>query len=156
MYRVVIQSLLTVFVSTQLWPASAAPDDQIEVDPSVSLVETFGLWDLQARHGRYRIVVTKGCSPEHCFDRAYLQWLETIAEPDSRYARTEVSRSVQIVELGDFVVVQSIVLVPTESQPYRFEIKATNTYTGEEGRLCVSPSSPGNYRVREGSCKTAA
>jgi len=34
--------------------------------------------------------------------------------------------------------------------------KAANTYTGEEGGLCVSPGGPGEYRVREGPCEAAA
>ncbi len=150
-----VQVILAVLFAQHA--AAAPPATELpSVHPSVSLVETFGLWEHDGRHGNFRLVVTKTCSPEHCFDRAYLQWLEAIAGAEGRYERTDVLRTVDLRELGDFAVVHSISLSPTPSDQNRFELRTANTYTLEERRLCVLPADPGKYSIQEGACPAAS
>jgi len=125
------------------------------LDTGISLVETFGLWENGGRYGSLRVVVTKGCSPEHCADRAYLQWLEAV-QGSQGYERTTILASVPLEEIGDFVMVQTVSRAATESNPNRFELRVANTYTGDEGVVCVTPAGPGRYSAHEGACPAAA
>jgi hypothetical protein len=152
-----VQLLLTIVVAVCALngAVTAADTSAPSVDPSVSQLETFGVWKYVDRNGRFWLIVTNECSPEHCFGRAYLQWLEAVAGADGRYQQTVVAESVRIEELGDFAVVQFIA-AGVGSVPNRVGIKAANTYTREQRRFCITPTVLGKYSAREGACPPAA
>jgi len=128
----------------------------LKVNTTVSLVKIFGHWEHGDHNGYLRLVVTKACSPEHCFDRAYLQWVESVPGADRRYARAEVLKVVPIQDLGDAGVVQAIRRAPTASDPNRFELHLENTYTAHQGVLCITPADPGHYSASQAACPPAA
>jgi hypothetical protein len=137
-----IYAAMAIACAKPVAPGGAPPI----VDPSVSKVLTFGLWEDGGQEGQLRLVVTTACPTEHCVTRAYLEWLA----PDA------VAHSVRVAELGDFAVVQDITRVPTRSQPNRLELGAVNTYTMEETRFClVAGVEPGRYTAEESPCPAA-
>ena len=122
------------------------------LSPSISIVETFGLWAHEQDEGGLRLVVTKRCSPEHCADRAFLQWLVHRIDRDDGSVRTREVATVELVELGAVAVVQSVVPAPAVDRPGRFELHAVNTYTLDPRTICVDPGPPSRYAASEGSC----
>ena len=122
-------------------------------DAAVFLVETFGAWDLDARRGQFRFVVTKRCSPEHCADHLYVQWIESVPGADGRHSHFAVLDSSRVSEIGDFAVVQQVTRVPPSSS---IDVLVVNTYTMDESRFCVALAvNPGSYVVNAAPCPPA-
>lgn len=119
---------------------------------SLYRVESFGLWEHEGSEGRLRVVVTRRCEAEHCFDRADLQWIEVVTDGDGRYRSTQEVASAELAELGDRVIVETITPAPTVPNPARFEIRSANAFSAEMRAVCVVPGAPGEHETREGAC----
>ena len=150
-----ILGLLTLLVVGQS-PRSAELRNGDEfrgsLDPSIVLVESGGFWEHEGRVGNFRVVVTKACSPEHCFDRLYLQWLE---DKSRERESTQVieARTVRVSEAGDLTVVRSVHCLAGRDKNV-FQVKVANTYTEATRSFClIAQTIPGRYQVREGKCE---
>jgi hypothetical protein len=119
---------------------------------SIVRVESFGLWSQGERQGSLRIVVTRGCSPERCFDRTFLQWLDTLRDEEGRSLEAEEGETTEIDELGDFTFVERITPAPSVQNPGRFQLDAAHSHSGEPRAICITPAAPGAYTAREGPC----
>lgn len=135
--------------------AQLSEANEVRISPEISLVETFGFWERGDDVGRFRLVVAKRCSPEHCFDHAALQWLIFVPVPDGQPNRDAIVESMRLVELGDFAIILSATPVPNSFGSDRLEIRTSNPYTETENFFCVSPTSPGRYTVVEDTCPAA-
>ena len=119
---------------------------------SIVRVESFGLWSHGDRQGSLRLVVTRGCSPERCFDRTYLQWLDSLRDGDGRFLEADEGETTEIDELGDFVLVEQITPAPSAHEPGRFQLDSAQSHSGAPRAICITPHTPGTYTVREGPC----
>lgn len=116
------------------------------------------LWIVRSS-GNARVVVFRGCSPEHCFTRSYLQWLseeweeiEGTAYPVSRELRTVELEEAQFV--GAFV--QKVDWVPAEPHGY-FVLEIANTYAEDPVvRLRVEVGEAGKYKAQRQSSASPA
>lgn len=135
-------------------PAGGALQEEIarSVDPVVSMVESGGYWMLGERRGSYRVIVTSGCSPEHCFDQVYLQWLETTVNPEGE-SKTSELKTILVPEAGELSVAKSIRFVRQTEQDM-VQLVLANTYSEKEGSICLllRPQA-GQYEVKEGTCR---
>src|SRR5688572_32899460 len=59
-------------------PGLSAADDKpyTAFATEIAKVDSGGLWEIEKRWGRYRAVVRRGCSPEHCYDDLFVEWIE--------------------------------------------------------------------------------
>ena len=120
---------------------------------SITRVESFGLWSHGERRGSLRIVVTRSCRPEHCFDRSFLQWLDTRRDEQGRFLAAVEGETSEIDELGNSVLVEKITPAPSVKNPARFQIESANSHSGELGAICVTPGAPGSYAAHDGPCR---
>jgi hypothetical protein len=119
---------------------------------SIVRVESFGIWSEGDRQGSLRIVVTRGCSPERCFDRTFLQWLDALRDEEGRSLQAEEGETTEIDEIGDFSFVERISPAPSLQSPGRFQLDSTQSHSGALRSICVTPRAPGAYTTREGPC----
>lgn len=145
--------LCMALVPYSVYADTSASD--VHIPASISRVEVFGDWQFKQRRGQYRLVVAHYCSPEHCFDRPYLQWIESLTGTDGRHGSSEIASSIRLADLGDFAVIQQVELSSSAAAPNRFEVLAINTYTGESTTFCINPGAPGKYRATRESCPSA-
>jgi hypothetical protein len=139
--------------STQL--SSAEPESAVaSVDPTISRVETGGRWEGVGRSGFYRALVQTRCSPEHCHDRLFLQWIAE-AEPDRTgthpYAGKVMATS-PVREIGDLTNISDMHFV-FGGTATRLEV-SHSVERDPELRLvrCFTLGLDGRYTQREAPC----
>lgn len=115
-------------------------------------VQSFGLWSNGTRQGSLRIVVTRGCSPERCFDRTFLQWLDSLRDAEGRFLEADEGETTEIDELGEFALIEGVTPAPRAGEPGRFQLDSSHTHSGAPRAMCITPRSPGAYTVLEGAC----
>lgn len=92
----------------------------------------------------FRLVVTGVCSPEHCFSRGRIEWVDGPIPGSARVVKT-----VTVEELESALVIRSVVFDPwQESKPASFELRVVNSYTSKEGTLVLSITGVGRYEAR--------
>jgi len=140
MHRLAIALVALSFAVPACSARSATePVDGIPFD--VSSVASGGLWQDGEACGHYRVVIRKACSPEHCFDSAVLEWIQ------SDDTKTTLIGSAPISEVADnLAVVHSVRYLLEEHDG--FELLLANTYTEDKARLCVWPTAYQNYDAR--------
>ncbi len=89
-----------------------------------------------------RLIVTKYCSPEHCFSVGRLEWLKA-DEPLAIIAVSNISELDSILLVSNARFISS-----TPNANATFEVQVANTYTGEKGIMYVTPISSGLYEVK--------
>ena len=116
------------------------------IDPDISFIEAGGYWEQGFRSGRYRVVVQTRCSPEHCYDRLYVQWLET------KGPETKVVSTHYIKETGDLINFKKVRLVPAKAGT---SVEVESEVAGGEykSHLCLRLRTPGEYSHTEGPCR---
>src|ERR1700690_3525522 len=60
----------------------------------IAKVESGGIWKAGGRWGGYRAVVRRGCSPEHCYDDLFVEWVEVIEGGASKVVATKYVREI--------------------------------------------------------------
>ena len=112
--------------------------------PALYRVETFGSWSYGELRGRLRLAVTRDCSSQACFDRAYLQWIE----PPASGASARRVRSVLVEEISEREIVHDVVVGSGD----RLQLVTQHGQTGDRVVICISPGTPGDYRSQKGPC----
>lgn len=113
------------------------------LDPAIDEVSTAGMWKDGEAYGRYRLVVRRQCSPDHCFSEAYLQWMQiTEDEP----AESIELVTVPVHEVADHagLVIRAPRFVEDREGPI-FYLQAGNTYAAGEGEVRIRPRGKGAY-----------
>jgi hypothetical protein len=114
------------------------------IDPTISFVETGGAWDSGTRRGYYRAVVQTRCSPEHCRDRLFVQWV--MERPRLGVVATRFIR-----EVGDLTHVTKVRLV-LGSGGTKLEVHHEADGSDEKWVRCLLLSVEGRYTEHEGAC----
>ena len=115
------------------------------IDPTISFVEVGGHWKRGSNSGRYRVVVQTRCSPEHCYDRLYIQWLEI------KGLETKVVFTRYVKETGDLMNVRKVQLVPTKAGT-SVEVESEAGGGEIKPQSCLRLRAPGEYSHTEGRC----
>jgi hypothetical protein len=116
-----------------------------KIDSTVSFVEVGGYWEQGSSSGRYRVAVQTRCSPEHCYDRLYVQWLEI------KRSETKVISTQYIKETGDLMNFKRVQLVPVKAGT-SVEVESEATGGEIKSRSCLRLRTPGEYSHTEGPC----
>lgn len=138
----------TMGMTLPVVPGVSAPMFEGGLDPAISQVVTGGTWEEDDMSGYYRVVVRTHCSPEHCFDQAYIQWIEIA----SRESAPREGRTVHVTEAGDFAVVSKVEFLVGSDGAAAIQFELVNTYSMESAKLCVRPAYPGSYQTKDGDC----
>ena len=140
---ILVAFALTVAGYAQTEKTNPAPFGSI--DPTISFVEVGGYWEQGSSSGRYRVVVQTRCSPEHCYDRLYVQWLE-IKGPETKVVSTHY-----IKETGDLMNFKKVQLVPAKAGTI-VEVESEAAGGEIKSRSCLRLRTPGEYSHTEGPC----
>jgi len=130
-------------VSTSTAVTKDSYDDSLAIDPSVTLVKTGGYWSFAQVTGVYRVLVRQRCTPMHCKDELFLQWLEV------RGQRLILRASVEIKEAGLGFVVQNIDWMPWGIQAGTIALQLRHSPSLGHSRLLIRPLAFGQYRVAD-------
>jgi hypothetical protein len=114
------------------------------IDSSISFVETGGLWENSAQRGHYRLVVQTRCSPEHCHDRLFVQWVMEL--PSERVAATKY-----VAEVGDLTNLDQVHFV-LGGVATRIEVHHHVEGIDEKWTRCLVLAAPGKFTASEGAC----
>jgi hypothetical protein len=91
----------------------------------------------------FRLVITGSCSPEHCFSRGRIEWVDGSIPGEST-----VTKTMPVEELESVLLVRSVAFHPMhKSEPASFSIRAVNTYTEQGATLVLSITGVGSYRA---------
>ena len=119
-----------------------------KIDTNVWAAESGGTWAVAGGTGHYRAVVYKRCTPEHCYDTLFIEWIAVTS------GDTKLVTSKQVVEVGDLTVVSKTVFVLSGAGT-RLEVANEMVSGDERWTRCFQLGSPGKYVVSEGRCKKA-
>jgi hypothetical protein len=111
----------------------AAPELATEADsiPGDVTHVAAGRAELNGSWSDFRLVITGSCSPEHCFSRGRIEWVDGSIPGESK-----VSKTMSVEELESVLLVRSVEFYPMHgSEPASFSIRAVNTYTEQGGTL---------------------
>lgn len=91
----------------------------------------------------FRLVITGLCSPEHCFSRGRIEWVDGWIPGESKLTKT-----MPVEELESILLVRSVEFHPMhESEPASFSVRAVNTYTDQGVTLVLSITGVGSYEA---------
>jgi hypothetical protein len=115
----------------------------------IALVESGGMWKIGSQWGRYRAVVRRGCSPEHCYDDLFVEWIEIAEGGGSKIVAIK-----HVPEIPGLTHVSDL--------RFLFPKKGTRLQVEHEGgdgvdkwALCFDLGLPGKYTAKKGKCERA-
>ena len=131
-----------------LMPGRPSADDKpyAPFTTDIATVESGGLWEVGKRWGRYRAVVRRGCSPEHCYDNLFVEWVE---HGDGR--RPKVIATKYIREIPGLTNVSDIRFVFVKKST-RLQVQHVGSDGEDKWTLCFSLGAPAEYSSKEGQC----
>jgi hypothetical protein len=150
--KVSVRVTLSVLVFAVCLPVCATADDKpyTPFAPDIARVESGGIWRVGSRWGRYRAVVRRGCSPEHCYDDLFVEWVEVSEGGDSKVIATkhvaEVPGLTHVSELKFFF----------PGKGTRLEVQHEGGDGVDKFALCLDLEQPGTYTTKKGRCGRAA
>ncbi|MCA9643782.1 MAG: hypothetical protein KC492_23980 [Myxococcales bacterium] len=118
-------------------------DTSGEIPGDVTQLAT-GRAQFDGKWSDFRLVITGYCSPEHCFSRGRIEWVD-----GSIPGTSTVVKTVSVEELESVLVVNSVEFHPMRgaSEPASFEVRAVNTYTGQGGVIALQITGVGRYKA---------
>jgi hypothetical protein len=127
------------------------------IDATISQVETGGHWEGARGRGHYRAVVQHLCSPEHCHDQLFLQWIWE-ADPDlmrkDPAADDKVLATIYVKETGNLTNFTDVRFVEDGSSS---ALQVRNFVPGAPPELhwtrCIVLGADGKYVHRYSPCK---
>ncbi len=115
----------------------------------IARVESGGVWKTGTQWGRYRAVVRRGCSPEHCYDDLFVEWIEVIEGGGSKVvATTHVSEIPGLTHVSDVRF-----LFPKKGT--ELEVQHEGGDGADKWTLCFDLGLPGKYTTKKGKCERA-
>jgi hypothetical protein len=117
-------------------------------DPGIARVESGGSWKDGSQWGTYRAVVRRGCSPEHCYDDLFLEWLGR--EP----LQPTVVSTAHVAEVGGLTHVVDLRFVFSKDRT-RLEVRHESDGGEDKWTLCLDLGKPGKYTAKNGRCRSA-
>jgi len=146
---------LAVLLATTAARSVASDDAPLDgLDPTISQVQTGGFWHRGKTEGLYRTVVQKRCSPEHCYDRLFIQWLATLVDSDGRpTGESSVVATRPVREVGDLTHLTGLRFI--FGKVTRIEVHH-EVADDLKWTRCLEPSADFTYVAVEKPCDKAA
>jgi hypothetical protein len=135
--------LLVLGVALACAVPDAYPQERQSIDPTISNVDSAGVWEAGGQAGHYRAVTYRNCSPEHCYYSVTVEWLSD--EPLRVVARKPVA------EVGTMTVVTDVRFVLSNAGT-RLQIRHEREGVGRWVR-CLRLGAPGEYVADEKACE---
>jgi hypothetical protein len=148
---------MVLVIAAELGGAGARADDDSyrPVDADVTRVETGCRWKDGERSGRYRAVVRTRCSPEHCYDDLFLEWLEDRrGASDTFRPTTTLAAKKRVEEVGGVANVSNLRFLPSGRQP-QLEVEQSSIDVDKPWTICLALAAPGKYAMKKGRCRRA-
>ena len=115
----------------------------------IARVESGGMWKVGNQWGRYRAVVRRGCSREHCYDDLFVEWIEVKEGGGSKVvARRHVPEIPGLTHVSDLRF-----LFPKTGT--RLEVQHEGGDGVDRWTLCFDLGLPGKYTSKNGKCQRA-
>jgi hypothetical protein len=142
---------LIVFATMGIARSATNTEPQLgPLDPEIRLVESGASWERGEAFGYYRALVQTRCSPEHCRDRLFIQWVSRPVWPKPRPSRVVDSRYVR--EVGDLTNVTRVRFILSTGGT-KLEVEH---HVGDDDELkwtrCLSLRAEGTYGQVEAPC----
>jgi hypothetical protein len=154
--RPLLMATLVVGGSSPVLRADDRP--YVAFSPEIAVVESGGLWKLGNRWGRYRAVVRRGCSPEHCYDHLFLEWIEVRETDDSKAPRegpaSKIIATTRVSEVPGLTHVSQVKFAFSKKET-RLQVKHEGTDGEDKWTFCLVLGPPGKYTSKDGSCRGA-
>jgi hypothetical protein len=121
-------------------------------DPSISQVVTGGHWRDGKREGRYRAIVQARCSPEHCYDYLFVEWLVDVRPTDEGVGPTiTVASTAAIKEVAGVNRVSAVSFV-LSAQDALLEVEQISDDIDLKWHVCIGLGKPGKYTAGSKKC----
>jgi len=130
-------------------PASGAPEDRPykPLDPQIARVESGGSWKDGERYGGYRAVVRTRCSPEHCYDDLFVEWML------HGVGRTQAIVTKRVAEVGGVTKVTDVRFHLSKRETL-LEVRHQTDGGEDKWTFCLTLGRPGAIQSRDGACRT--
>jgi len=144
------RNALLVVALGAAWVHPAVADDKPYdgFGTDIAKVESGGIWKASGRWGRYRAVVRRGCSPEHCYDDLFVEWLEVIDGGASKVVATKHVREIP----GLTHVSEMKFVFPKKGTLLEVQHEGGIGDAEDRWTLCFELGPPGNYTSKPGRC----
>lgn len=119
------------------------------VATDIAIVQSGGLWEVGKRWGRYRAVVRRGCSPEHCYDDLFVEWLE---EGEGRARKVVGTKHIR--EIPGLTHVSEVRFVYAKKVT-RLQVRHEGGDGADKWTLCFQLGGPTEYQAKQGPCERA-
>jgi hypothetical protein len=132
-------------------PGTSSADEKpyAPLATDIARVDSGGTWKFGNQRGKYRAVVRRGCSPEHCYDDLFVEWIEVVAGGGSKVVATK-----QIPEIPGVTHVSDLrFLFPKKGT--QLEVQHEGDGGVDKWTLCFDLGLPGNYASKKGKCARA-
>lgn len=129
--------------------ASDAP--YAPIDPQVTRLHAGGRWEHTGRSGQYRAIVRTRCSPEHCYDDLFIEWLARSESAETAGPRYDVAATRRIAQVGGLTKVSNLRIAPSRKET-RLEVEHFSADEPTRWTICLTLGAPGNYTSVDGRC----
>ncbi len=131
------------------FPTRADDKPYAPLATDIARVESGGMWKVGNQWGRFRAVVRRGCSPEHCYDDLFVEWIEVTEGGGSKVV---IAR--HIAEIPGLTHVSDLrFLFPKKGT--RLEVQHEGGDGVDKWTLCFDLGLPGKYTAKKGKCERA-
>jgi hypothetical protein len=121
-----------------------AADAEPVIAPNVVHASTWGQWADDGHEGHYRFIAVRSCSPEHCSDKLFLQWVAVDATGFS------IHRSRDITQGVGWAVLETEVALD-KATGFGLRISFGSSYDSSTETRWVSANPDGTYEVTAAS-----
>ena len=145
-----IRHALVGFAIGAMCVTSAQADDKpyAQFATDIAKVEAGGVWKTGKRWGRCRAVVRRRCSPEHCYDDLFVEWVDV-----SDRSAPKVVATTHIREIPGLTHVSEMKFVFPKKGTL-LEVQHEGGAGDEDDRwtMCFQLGLPGKYTSKDGRC----